>query len=107
MAIPFEELKIVLYCPACRKAYHHGDFREPCPNCGKLQWVCVFGAGQVVTAFEDQEALRLLIDNCDADEVKDVERIMGFKGGDCCSERTDNSRIIRLRKHFCEEDDER
>jgi len=36
-----------------------------------------------------------------------VERIMGFKGGDCCSERTDNSRIIRLRKHFCEEDDER
>jgi hypothetical protein len=96
----FKELKTILYCPNCRTAFSVGLLMEPCPVCMAESWVCVFGGSQIISAFEDQEALRMLIDNCDADEVRDVERIMGFNGGDQCAVRDDNSRIKALRRHF-------
>lgn len=96
----FQEINTVLYCSSCRRSYSKGSLCKPCPNCGSTKWTCVFGGYQVINAFEDQEALRLLIDNCHAAEVKAVERIMGFNGGGWCITRENNTRIKELREHF-------
>lgn len=92
MSKDINKLSPIAICDKCRNVYFGKGLTlsTPCPECGEEIGRFTLSPDCIISAYEDQDALRTIIEFSECETVAKISDIMGFEGPDSCSCRESN-----------------